>query len=55
MTDFTPREFILRLRGPMHDDPKLELRRLRAIMKRLGRTYHFHTVECRPVKQTKEK
>ena len=47
------REFIIRLRFPpvAENDPRANIRKLRTILKRFGRTYGIHCVECRPAEQ----
>jgi len=50
------REYIIRLRLPFQEfpgdtDPRAGVRKLRAILKRLLRTYNIRCVECRPADQ----
>ena len=53
MPDYTPHEFILRIRAPARDDEFAMNRRLRAALKSLGRRFDFTVVECRPAEKPK--
>ena len=50
------REYVIRLRMPPNDtDPAKSIRKLRRILKRLGRTYGIKAVSCEPAKQPPSK
>ena len=50
------REYIVRLRLPPGEyDKRVGVRKLRRILKRLGRTYGIKAVSCEPAKQPPSK
>jgi hypothetical protein len=47
-------EYIIRLRAQLNIPTKDQIRNLRAILKRLGRTHGFHCVSCEPATKPEE-
>ena len=50
----TEREYIMRLRLPASDNHDASIRRLRAALKRLLRSYQIQCVDLRPVEKPEE-